>query len=183
MHPVTSQAKNCTELVGISVFRFHIAEDIFKLTTTHSSWRKELDEYWNNCNNVSHFEGFHEKRICCNNQWHIIKLCDKRRHVKLLPNILEAPFVTIPTCFCIYISRPYSTFLSSSYYFQIVILRVVMLCNVRVRYRRFGVRCSLHLYSEVSYHNSARFQNSENLSLNLHHCEKLKFCFFISLHL
>jgi len=55
----------------------------------------------------------------------------------------------------------------------------MMLCSIVVGYQYFGGPCCLHLYSEmlVSYHNTTRSHIPEELDLNLHCCENIKYSF------
>jgi len=67
--------------------------------------------------------------------------------------------------------------LSMAVKFQVDVFWVVMSCSVAVGYQRFGGLCCLHLQGEetlVSYRNTARRHNPEDLDLNLHRRENLK---------
>jgi len=63
---------------------------------------------------------------------------------------------------------------------QVQVFWVVTQCSVTVRYQRFGELCCLHLQCEarfsetlVSYRNTTRRHNLEDLDMNLHCRENL----------
>jgi hypothetical protein len=106
------------------------------LTVIHSFWLNEINEIWNNCNSILHFERFHTNThthtfSCCSKQWRMTKLrfvVFFTSFVKIedtplfLLAILGAPSVTIPANLCDSISKFCSSFFTPSYWCSPVLL-------------------------------------------------------------
>jgi len=120
----------------VAILKFHIIREIFELTVIHSFWLNEINEIWNNCNSILHFERFHTNThthtfSCCSKQWRMTKLrfvVFFTSFVKIedtplfLLAILGAPSVTIPANLCDSISKFCSSFFTPSYWCSPVLL-------------------------------------------------------------